>query len=350
MDFDFIVIGGGAAGIFAAIQAATLGKEVLVLEATSQLLSKVKISGGGRCNVTHSCFEPKELVSNYPRGSKELLGPFHQFQPEDMVQWLETCGVRLKTEKDGRMFPITDRSETIIEALLESAQKAGVTIRKNCRVKSVKKGFKVELKSGEVIQSEALMLATGSSPSGWRLAKSLGHTVLPQVPSLFTFNVPDSPLLDLSGISVDHVRVTLPTLKRSYEGPILITHWGFSGPAVLKLSAFCAIEMHQLDYKLPLEINWALNWPDHQIPKRLFKRLTHIERDCYKINGKSTNKSEFVTCGGVDLKEINFKTMESKITPGLYFGGEILNIDGITGGFNFQAAWTTGWIAGSFTE
>ena len=389
------IIGGGAAGVFAAIRSKALNPhaQVILLEKTNQLLAKVRISGGGRCNVTHANFDPVKLSENYPRGSKELIGPFHHFQPKDTVSWFEERGVSLKTESDGRMFPTTDSSETIIECLLHEASICGVEIRKQERVKSIQKKedrFLIQLEN-EQISANSLLLATGSSSWGHTIAREFGHTIVEPVPSLFTFNIPTSPLLDLSGISVPEVIVTLKDTNFKQKGPLLLTHWGFSGPAILKLSAWAARTLHELDYKATLLINWG-SFPNQEIlyqnllqkkqenplqtlppilPSNLLTRLckrldidpttsliklsnktlltlaAKLCSDAYQIEGKTTYKQEFVTAGGVDLKSIDFRTMESKITPGLFFAGEILNIDGITGGFNFQNAWTTGWLAGT---
>jgi predicted Rossmann fold flavoprotein len=389
------VIGGGAAGVFAAIRCKALNPlaQVILLEKTNQLLAKVRVSGGGRCNVTHACFDPLKLTQNYPRGSKELIGPFHHFQPKDTVSWFEERGVVLKTESDGRMFPTTDSSETIIQCLLHAASVAGVEIRKQQRVESIRKKehrFLIQLENQQ-IDADSVLLATGSSSWGYSIAKELGHAIVEPVPSLFTFNVPTSPLLDLSGISVPQVIVTLKDTTYRQKGPLLLTHWGFSGPAILKLSAWAARKLHDLAYKATLLINWIAS-PNQEIlyqnllqrkqesplqtippllPNHLLARLCtslHIDpttplvklpdkalaqlaaklySDAYPIDGKTTYKQEFVTAGGIDLKSVDFRTMESKITPGLFFAGEILNIDGITGGFNFQNAWTTGWLAGT---
>jgi len=388
--FDVIVIGGGAAGIFAALAAKQShpGLSVLVLEKTAVLLSKVKVSGGGRCNVTHSCFDPQQLVKNYPRGEKELLGPFHRFQPRDTIEWFESRGVRLKTESDGRMFPVTDSSSTIIECLLSEARKLGIEIRSRQRVEKIEKGFTLHLKENPSLACKRLLLATGSSPEGFSFAESLGHTIVPPVPSLFTFNVPTSPLKDLSGISVDLAAVEVGSFTQT--GPLLITHFGFSGPAILKLSAWGARFLHEKNYRTPFSINWIPQLSQEEIlkkfldlkeespqktllalnpfyfPKNLWKELLASDKtvanlskkelqelskklhaDTYQMEGKTTHKEEFVTCGGVALKEVDFKTLQSKICPGLYFAGEVLNIDGVTGGFNFQNAWTTGYIAGA---
>lgn len=388
---DGIVIGGGAAGFFSALAAAERHLKIAILEKSLKVLSKVRISGGGRCNVTHACFEPSLLTAYYPRGSKELLGPFHRFQPKNTMAWFEERGVVLKIEEDGRVFPVTDSSETIIDCLTKSVREAGIQLQVGVSVIDVKKQgsiFQVMTKQG-VLESSSLVLATGSSPQGHAWAASLGHTITPLVPSLFTFNVPSSPLLELSGISVPRVTVAIEGTSLKETGPLLLTHFGFSGPSVLRLSAWGAKKMHEMDYKATLLIDWTagvkkeqltekiqklkkekpsqvfsldhvLDLPKH-LAKTLYKgtkRLAELStreiediaglltQNRYTIEGKTTYKSEFVTCGGVELSEVNFKTMESKICPGLHFAGEILDIDGITGGFNFQNAWTTGWIAG----
>lgn len=390
-----IVIGGGAAGMFAAIRAKALepSGRVILLEKTNQLLAKVRISGGGRCNVTHACFDPIKLAQNYPRGSKELVGPFHHFQPKDTVQWFEERGVALKTESDGRMFPTTDSSETIIHCLLSEADRVGVEIRRQQKIASIQKNgavFQIALPE-ETLEASSLLLATGSSPWGHDIAAQFGHTIIEPVPSLFTFNIPTSPLLDLSGVVAPNVTIALKDTPYRQTGPLLLTHWGFSGPAALKLSAWAARALHDVDYKATLLINW-LAAPNAEVlyqdllrkkeenpfqtippllPSKLLARLVSslsIEpstilgklsnkalhqlaqkffADPYVIDGKTTYKQEFVTAGGIDLKEVDFKTMESRIIPRLFFAGEILNIDGITGGFNFQNAWTTAWLAGT---
>lgn len=408
-----VVIGGGAAGFFGAVACASAHPhtQVTLLEAGRQPLAKVRISGGGRCNVTHACFEPALLVQAYPRGSKALRGAFSRFQPRDTVAWFESRGVQLKTEADGRMFPVTDSSETIVDCLLQAAQEAGVKIRTSTPVKSVQfiqefspkqggkpKGrFEIGLKYGETIECDRLLIATGSNPQGYRWAKDLGHPIEPPVPSLFTFNLPDPRLQDLAGVSVNNVCLRLPdagkTLKEQ-TGPLLITHWGLSGPAVLKLSAWGARFLQEQNYQIPLLINWLPQYNPESlrqlllvvksqlarrlivtscpvpIPKRLWRSLItnvgigeqhrwaelskkalnqlvqELTQGRYLIKGKGVFKEEFVTCGGVSLKEINFKTMASRRCPGLYFAGEILDIDGVTGGFNFQSAWTTAWLAG----
>jgi predicted Rossmann fold flavoprotein len=396
---NFTILGGGAAGIFAAITAAQHAPHarVIVLEKTRQLLAKVKISGGGRCNVTHSAFDPKLLVQHYPRGNKELLGPFHQFQPKDTIAWFLDRRVRLKTEEDGRMFPTTDSSETITSCLLAEARRLHVDIRLEQKIRRVEKKedrFLITFDDEQSLLSDKLLIATGSSPQGHEIARSLSHTIIPPVPSLFTFNVPSSPLLDLSGIAVPDAIIRIEGTSLKQRGPILITHWGFSGPAALKLSAWAARELHECHYQADLAIQWIPdqtgeqiektlltlkrnkpqksieNEPPFKLPQNLWRRLVllsgisestplsrvsdaqlkHLAKLCtshlFKVEGKTTYKQEFVTCGGVFLKEIDFKRMESRLVKDLYFSGEVLDIDGVTGGFNFQHAWTSGWIAG----
>ncbi len=397
-----IIIGGGAAGFFAAIICAETSPQarITLLEASREFLAKVKISGGGRCNVTHHCFDPSQLVQYYPRGGKALRGAFSRFQPKDAIAWFAAHDVTLKTEADGRMFPTTDDSVTIVNCLLETAKENGVHLRPNSAVKSIQKRgeqFQVELKTGEILIGDRVLIATGSNPLGYRWAKELGHELESPVPSLFTFNIKDSRLADLAGISVETVRVSLigtDNQKLEQMGPLLITHWGVSGPAILKLSAWGARLLHNQHYKMPLIINWLPNHnpeslrqfllnikqtqPRKQIaplspvdlPKRLWQSLTHhvgidskilwadlskkvlnqliteLLQGQYQITGKGVFKEEFVTCGGVKLSEVDFKTMESKKCSGLFFAGEVLDIDGVTGGFNFQSAWTTGYLAG----
>ena len=397
-----IVIGGGAAGFFAAITCARVApeKEVILLEAGKQPLGKVRISGGGRCNVTHHCFDPRLLVHAYPRGGKALRGAFTRFQPQDTVAWFESRGVRLKTEADGRMFPVTDNSETIIDCLMKEAKAAGVEVKTGVKVKwlSDEDGrFIIELKNGDFFRSDRALLATGSQRLSYQWLTQLGHTIIPPIPSLFTFNIQDERLAELAGITVENVAVKLETKgKDNYQqtGQLLITHWGLSGPAVLKLSAYGARVLHDQNYQMGLIINWLpeenletvkeklfaqkeatprrqiLSFSPVEIPRRLWEKSAiasgisetqrwaelskkqsnqlakELTQAHFQIQGKGVFKEEFVTCGGVDLKEINFKTMESKLVSGLYFAGEILDIDGVTGGFNFQNAWTTGWLAG----
>lgn len=401
-----VVIGGGAAGIFGAIAAAEANPEakVIVVEKSPSLLTKVRISGGGRCNVTHHCFEPKALVENYPRGYRELLGPFNRFQPKDTINWFKQRGVELKKEEDGRMFPVTDSSQTIIDCLLKSAYGFGVDIKVRTSVEKVEKvdglekgQFKVLLGSGEAIICDKILLATGGGQSnkGYEIAASLGHTIIDPVPSLFTFNVEDSRINELQGVSFPDVEISVPGTLLKSRGPLLITHWGLSGPGILRLSAWGARVLFEKDYNFDLKINFLPQFtyeslvgelkrikthckqkqvaknPLFDLPKRFREKIVvaagltenqawgqvsevllhnlakELTGGIYQVHGKSTNKEEFVTCGGVVLKEVSFKTMESKLCPGLYFAGEVLDIDGITGGFNFQAAWTESWIAGN---
>lgn len=399
MKYHFIVIGGGAAGFFAALSSKYHNPQlpVLILEKTNQLLSKVRISGGGRCNVTHACFDPVALSKNYPRGGKALIGPFSRFQPRDTMQWFESREVGLKIENDGRIFPTTDSSQTIIDCLTIEAKRTGVEIRLKQTIERIERsahGFDLILSTGETLKTDRIVLATGNHPQGHAFARSFGHTIQEPVPSLFTLNIPASPLKDLAGISVPDAVVKIIQTSLSQQGPLLITHWGFSGPAVLRLSAWGARHFHQANYQVGVSINWIpaqtmesalellkttrkenpkqnlITLNPFGLPKNLWKRfvllsgLEHrlhlsdcsnsdlislcqrLTADSYEVEGKTTNKEEFVTCGGVTLDEVHFKTMESRLCPGLHFAGEILDIDGITGGFNFQNAWTTGWLAG----
>ena len=402
LPLQIVVVGGGAAGFFGAIAAAEAHPhaEVTLLEAGRKLLSKVRISGGGRCNVTHACFDPMLLVQYYPRGGKALRGAFSRFQPRDTVAWFSKRGIKLKTEADGRMFPITDDSLTIVDCLTQAARQAKVTIRTGTPVVAVTRSnskFELVLKSGELLKSDRLLLATGSNFHGYQLAKDLGHSIEPLVPSLFTFNVPDPQLRELAGVSVEPVqaKLLLPDTKPLEQtGALLVTHWGLSGPAVLRLSAWGARALYEHQYEAILQLNWlpqhhpdvlrqellkvktehprraiASNCP-FPLPRRLWQYFTNqvgigiedrwadlpkkylnqliqeLTQNRYLIKGKGIFKEEFVTCGGINLKEVDFKTMQSRHCPELYFAGEILDIDGITGGFNFQSAWTTAWIAG----
>jgi predicted Rossmann fold flavoprotein len=394
-----VIVGGGAAGFFAAITAAQAGARVTLLERGPQFLSKVRISGGGRCNVTHACFDGREFATRYPRGGQALIGAFKRFQASDTVAWFEARGVTLKTESDGRMFPVTDDSATIVQCLERAARDAGVSVRTNCGADSVRRaeaGFELTLAGGENISCERLLLATGGCRAvvAGQLAAALGHTIEPPVPSLFTFSIALPWLKELAGASVELAEVSVPGTDLRERGPVLVTHWGLSGPAVLRLSAWGARELHARDYKFPLLVNWLpqrppdllakefdrrrqqqgakliINTPIAPLTARLWEALVlaagvnretrcsaltraqqhqltqQLTRTEFAVTGKSLNKDEFVTCGGVKLSEVNFKTMESRVCPGVYFAGELLDIDGITGGFNFQAAWTTGWIAG----
>ena len=391
-----VVIGGGAAGYFAAINAAELNPdlEVVILEGSNKVLQKVKVSGGGRCNVTHACFVPSELTEFYPRGKKELRGPFHQFMTGDTMEWFENRGVPLKIEDDNRIFPESNSSQTIIDCFLDSAKNAGVVLKTSSRVESIEKSddaFLIKV-NGEELNADYLLVASGSNSKVWNMVEKLGHKVMPSVPSLFTFNIQHEILKDIPGISVPQATVKVLNSKLEENGPLLITHWGLSGPGILKLSAWGALELHKKRYQFEIEVNWLSKKYDvvldllksakkenakklvvlravfEVIPKRFWMKLvvaskisetaqwaqlnnkqlenlaTCLTRCTFKVNGKSTFKEEFVTAGGVDLKEINFKRFESKIHPNLFFAGEVLNIDAVTGGFNFQNAWTGGWI------
>jgi predicted Rossmann fold flavoprotein len=397
---EIVIVGGGAAGFFAAIAAARANADckVSLFERSSQFLSKVRISGGGRCNVTHALLDPRMFTTRYPRGERELISPFHRFSADDTVAWFEARGVRLKREEDGRMFPVTDSSQTIIDCLIKEAKEAGVQLftRKGVETARVRVegGFDLKFNDGESIAYDRLLLATGGCRSigGVELARSLGHTIEPPVPSLFSLHIPGAWLRSLPGVSVNDVQVSVEKLRE--RGPLIITHNGISGPAVLRLSAWGARVLHEMNYRFSLRVNWVPemneaelrtefqsrrqteptrrvnNSPISALPARLWENLVsnagifpetiwttltragmneliqQLRATQLEVDGKSLNKDEFVTCGGVRLREINFKTMESRVTPNLYFAGELLDIDGITGGFNFQAAWTTGWIAG----
>lgn len=394
------IIGGGAAGFMGAVTAAETGPDVAVhlFERGKNVLEKVRISGGGRCNVTHACFDAHELVRYYPRGNRELLGPFLRFGPADTIQWFKERGVLLKTEADGRMFPVTDRSATIVDCLTGSARKAGVHVHTGVRISR----FSPAASNRWLLESDAwpaprtfdrLLVTPGSSTAAWDVLAGLGHTVVPPLPSLFTFNTKDTRLRDLSGVSVPRALLSVPGHKLLAEGPLLVTHWGLSGPAVLRLSAWGARVLAGQQHRFPLIVNWTgidpaevsdrlvqaknelarktlfaqplfslparlwhnlllaagiaepLRWADvdHKRLRTLFEQLAQAR---FEITGKSTFKEEFVTAGGVDLKEIDFKTFQSRRHPGLFLAGEVLDIDAVTGGFNFQAAWTGGWIAG----
>jgi len=407
-----VIVGGGAAGFFAAIAAAEAlqagavagtgaGGAVTLYEATAHLLAKVRISGGGRCNVTHACFEPRELVQKYPRGGRELIGAFSRWQPRDTVAWFAARGVTLKTESDGRMFPVTDDSATIVECLQRAAVAAGVRVVTGTGVRTLtrrEQDFALELTSGETVGADRVLIATGGNKSsaGLVIAQAVGHAVEPAVPSLFTFNIArDARLEGLAGVAVERVETSVRGTKLKEQGPLLVTHWGVSGPGILKLSAWGARELATMDYKFTLMVNFSpghtrdtlvkelaaareknlkkqvTTWsPIAGVPQRFWERLvvaagigattpwTNVGNAAlanlaaqvgaaeFAVSGKSTNKDEFVTCGGVRLREVDFRTMESRLCPGLHFAGEVLDVDGVTGGFNFQAAWTTGWLAG----
>ncbi len=409
------VIGGGAAGFFAAVRAAAVSPtaRVVIFEATGHVLTKVRISGGGRCNTTHACFEARELVKRYPRGSRELIGPFNRFGPRDTVAWFAEREVELKTEADGRMFPVTDDSGTIVDCLRRAASAAAVEVRMRTPVVAVTRGgamsgvkpdprgdgegdgFRVETASG-VERFDRVILAAGGGKAGGGhdLAARLGHTIEPLVPSLFTFQIEDARLRGLEGLAVPEAEVGVPGTKLKERGPVLVTHWGLSGPGILRLSAWGARELAEHDYQFTVRVAWTGEGNEEKVraaiaagreslarkqvttanpvglPGRLWERLVdaaglpattvwnalpktglnalvrQVAAGEFPVTGKSMNKEEFVTCGGVRLREVNFKTMESRMCPGLFFAGEVLDIDGITGGFNFQNAWTTGWIAG----
>jgi predicted Rossmann fold flavoprotein len=394
-DFDIIIVGGGAAGFFTAINIVKKKPKlkVAILERGADVLQKVRISGGGRCNVTHACFEPNELVKYYPRGEKELRGPFHQFSSGDTIEWFKKHGVELKIEDDGRMFPVSNSSQSIIDCFLEATQKLGIKILTGQSVQSIFKKenvWKIETQNENYI-AEKLILATGSNPKIWEMLQTYGHAIVSPVPSLFTFNIKDPRIKELPGVATQ-VTVKVKDTKLESTGPLLITHWGMSGPAVLKLSAWGARILHDKNYQFSIFVNW-LNDVDaddaekklkalkqehakkavskkspFDFPNRLWENLvlasgietetkwadlsktqlqnlsSQLTNGTFQVNGKSTFKEEFVTAGGINLKEVNFKTMESKLHENLYFAGEIVNIDAITGGFNFQNAWTSGFI------
>lgn len=395
------VIGGGAAGFFAAVNAARIHQrlDITIFEKSREVMSKVRISGGGRCNVTHHCFDPEVMARAYPRGSRELRWAFEQFQSEDTLAWFEERGIELKTESDGRMFPVTDDSATIINCLKQEAEKYGVAVRKRTRVEAItstaKGKFELSIRGEEPKIVDAAVIATGGSnrQSRYEWLEELGHSIVEPVPSLFTFNFKNAVFEDLAGISVEQCAVAIEETSYHHTGPILITHWGLSGPAVLKTSAWAARHLFDKDYQFAIQVNWLHPQKDHEIrkilkqlreenarktvrkqatfdiPNRLWNRFLELaeisvdkrwaelsNRDIhelaheltgatYETQGKTTYKEEFVTSGGIPLSEVNMGTMESKKCLNLYFAGEVLNIDGITGGYNFQSAWTTGWIA-----
>jgi hypothetical protein len=394
--YHTLIIGGGAAGFFTAINLAeqTQGHRIAILERGKEVLQKVRISGGGRCNVTHADFEPRSLTQNYPRGEKELLGPFHTFMTGDTVGWFEDRGVTLKIEDDGRMFPVSDSSQTIIDCFLQAAAQQDIEIKTSQNVVSIVKSTLWEVKTKtDSFTCDHLVMTAGSSPKVWEMMQHLDHTIVDAVPSLFTFNLKDKNITELAGVALE-TRVEIPALQLESQGPLLITHWGFSGPAILKMSAWGARELNASEYRFDVVINWLNfiattdcletlmakrksskkiigNDCPFELPKRLWKYLTesvqlHDKKyaDCsnadlqhlsqvltacvFPIEGKSTFKEEFVTAGGVDLKEINFKNFASKKQENLYLAGEILNIDAVTGGFNFQNAWTGGWLISKF--
>lgn len=392
-----IIVGAGAAGFFAAINMAEFNKDldITILEKTSKVLQKVKVSGGGRCNVTHACFHPSELIQYYPRGQKELLGPFHTFMTGDTMEWFENRGVPLKIEEDGRVFPISNSSQSIIDCFERLRKKHSIKIALNQNVTRIDKTdqhFRIQTKSSQ-FEAEKLLVTTGGNTRIWAELNRLGHHLIDPLPSLFTFNIKNSVLQDLPGISVPDALVSIDDLGLESQGPVLITHWGVSGPAILKMSALAARKLAVMEYQFSFTINW-LNLkssrvfdllqeqkrnnpkkivfnksPFREIPNRLWMKLVSSSQinqnqnwsdislkqfdklsqqlTATRLNshGKTTFKEEFVTAGGVDLKEINFKRFESKLIPDMYFAGEVLNIDGLTGGFNFQNAWTGAFIA-----
>ena len=401
MNKKLVVIGGGAAGFFCAINAAVFDPEleITIIEKTTKLLSKVKVSGGGRCNVTHSCFSIAEMVKNYPRGANFVKKAFHQFFTTDTINWFGKRGVQLKTEADGRMFPVTNTSQTIIDCLMKEINKYGIKILMNREVRKLQAAsgkLQVILSNDESLLADSICVASGgfakSSQFNW--LKELGHTIEEPVPSLFTFNIPNNPIKELMGISIEKAIVKISGTKFSQKGPLLITHWGLSGPAVLKLSAFAARELHKVNYDFKISVNWLPGYNEQTLkekfiqlrndlaaqkivnrnsfflPQRLWEYFLQqsginlnarwadlpakqqnilIKTLClqeFNVKGKTTFKEEFVTAGGIKLSEIDANTMQSKIVPDLYFAGEVMDVDGITGGFNFQHAWTSGWIAG----
>ena len=397
--FDVICVGGGAAGFFTAINIAEKHPQlkVAILERGKEVLTKVRISGGGRCNVTHACFEPNELVKFYPRGEKELKGPFNQFCSGDTIEWFEKHGVELKIEEDGRMFPVSNSSQTIIDCFMNASAKAGIKILTGQSVQSLYHSetseedfWKIDTQHDKFTATK-LVLSTGSNPKMWDMIQELGHSIIEPVPSLFTFNITDKRIKELPGVSA-LATVKVKNAKLEATGPLLITHWGMSGPGILKLSAWGARILAEKKYQFAIAVNW-LNDTDlaeaetllkslkqehskkvvskkspFDFPNRLWEKLVlaaeigedlkwadlsnkqihtlaeQLTQGTYQVSGKSTFKDEFVTAGGIDLKEVNFKTMQSKLHPTLYFAGEIVNIDAITGGFNFQNAWTSGFI------
>ena len=397
------VIGGGAAGFFAAYSAAFHHPEakVTLFEKSSKLLAKVKVSGGGRCNVTHGCFVNHGLVKFYPRGAKKLRPVFDQFSVQDTFNWFESQGVMLKTEADGRVFPTTDDSQTIIDALISACQTLGVQIKTKQEVSAIEKNGSIRLQvNGTPLDFSHVIVAAGGSPkeSGLNWLKELGHDISTPVPSLFTFNMPNESIKALMGITVSQVQVSVLGTKLVQQGPLLITHWGMSGPAILKTSAWGAKILAERNYAFDIQVNWLGGTTEDQLrtrfgqlvddagkrkiknknpfdlPERLWlflldkagiepekpwrevakkeknKLINLLTNDQYAVKGKTTFKEEFVTCGGISLASIDMKTMESRVVPNLYFAGEVLDIDGVTGGFNFQAAWATGFVSGKLSH
>ncbi len=396
---DLIVVGGGASGFMGAITAVSSGlKSVIILEGTTKVLEKVRISGGGRCNITNSCGDVSNLVNNYPRGEKQLKGLFSRFSTKEAFDWFQERGLKLKVEKDGRVFPLSDSSNEVITCLSELARNAGIKVFTDLHVQQISNtniGFTLVAKGNKTFNAKNILLCTGSHPSGRKLAKSLGHSIISPVPSLFSFCTTTANLQSCSGVSINaHIKLLVNKKKYSETGPILITHLGFSGPAILRLSAFAARTLHANKYLAELRVNWLCmnendvrskinlykqengrkivfkSKPFECLPKSLWKALLlsinidkqlkwadlsrsdkecivkSLTQKCYSIKSRGPYGDEFVTAGGIPLQEVNFKTMESKICKGLFFAGEVMDIDGITGGFNFQHCWTSGWIAG----
>ncbi|MDG2362726.1 MAG: NAD(P)/FAD-dependent oxidoreductase [Flavobacteriales bacterium] len=394
------IIGGGAAGFFSALSVKEHhpNSKVTIFEKSNKLLSKVKVSGGGRCNVTNACFSPSQLSKSYPRGGKHLKKAFSVFQTKDTVEWFSRRGVELKAEEDGRMFPTTDNSQTIIDCFLKEASQKNIKILEQSPIRKIipeKEGYTLHL-DGTSEHFNKVIIATGGSPkmSGFYWLQQLGHSISPPLPSLFTFNIPSDQVKILMGLVVENATVRIQGTKLSHSGPVLITHWGMSGPAILKLSAWGARELAENNYNFNIQINWLsiksdesaneiidkelphmrkkkiMNACPFELPNRMWKFLLEkvginpdsvwlelskknrnkllniLLNDIYEVKGKTTFKEEFVTCGGIKLSDISFTSMESRVCKNLYFAGEVLDIDGITGGFNFQGAWTTGYIAG----
>lgn len=398
-NYNIVIIGAGASGIFAAINAAKNNPQldILILEKTNKNLAKVKVSGGGRCNVTHACFDPKELIKFYPRGGRELLSVFYSFNPTDTVEWFSNRNITLKTESDGRMFPSTNDSQTIIDCFLKEVNNNKINIQYQSKLTNItpnENGFKLTV-NDEEINCKKLLIASGgiNKIEQAHLLTALGHQVITPAPSLFTFNLPKHEILNLQGV-VSNVEIKILGSKFIEEGPLLVTHWGVSGPAVLKLSSWGARHLQEKNYEFDFMVNWLPNTKNEEVlkeefnkckqqhgakkvnnqfnvdlpkklkiyllnkagisidlkwaelsKKQLNKLVETLLRDIYPSKGKTTFKNEFVNCGGIKLNEVNFKTMESKLIPNLYFSGEVLNIDALTGGFNFQAAWSTAFIA-----
>lgn len=400
-----VVIGGGAAGFFAAINAKENFPEaaVSIVEKSQKILAKVKVSGGGRCNVTNSTTSIKELCAGYPRGAKAMKKLLPIFSTGDTIRWFESRGVKLYAQDDTRVFPVSDNSQSIIDVLLRECDRLGVTIKKGCDIRSIQKGkseFNLKLKGDQNMTCDKVIIASGGSPklSGLQWLADLGHKIEPPVPSLFTFNMPSEKITGLMGLSVENALVHVQGTKLSAGGPLLVTHWGMSGPAILKLSAFGARDLADLNYTFNAQVNWTgiqnqaevsellneleeaqggkqvVNLRPFGFPERLWlylvqradiqankpfrelgkkgknKLINVLCNDIYEVKGKTTFKEEFVTCGGVSWESVNPKTMESRVVPGLYFSGEVLDVDGITGGYNFQAAWTTGYVAGQLSD